>query len=748
VKISFANAGKLAFIKSCFLENNRWKQHVKFDGATVEVLHPKLAALVKRAADDKETALPLGDGNKCFWVAMPDLNGELKVFEEVLKSFIVPCFGFNLSSGSIKTLEEDYGVYGEKTLFPKGYLSFNSSSSLDDKTAQALALGFKVFDSRPSLSIVRPGPSFEVIKSFQESLLSSRWSDAEGHLNEIVSRHLISLINIQFLRIQLFEAMGQWEAILNIPALVNILKSRVPSLVRLAVGKAAYFQNHSELDGAGEFPSSFQVFKEKEPLYCELFRGISPGMHWTLDRLFAFRAVSLNNNELFESLIRGKEEREKNILLVIKALMPSATIPSQITLPQRTKEELFAACVMNCEYNKAFLLAQEVEDKTASAKMLIRVAFESYDQAYLIQTKQAFMRLAAEEKSAILDIPFFSKSIRELDLLDEGPDIVSWNDWLKCLASKVQTASCLKDAAKKIKEVWVPNWGADTSEEFAELLLENITSSDKNLMSAVSDCYPFILCSFIEDEKFPDVILKEAYKALFEVAVQVLPCSIERAFYVLQLAEGILELDPHFSVSIQTEYLPWIKSFSMNQKYAEAAYDLIEILLCLGVPGENLVSLWTSAASFLKRTPSFESLAYKYGIWREIGICCGLSQESVEEYFFNKDLGGVERKEDRCLSEARVAIFTLMPSSAERVSKALKSKYPNIQVDINDDLVSTDRLKALAARAEPVVLVTQSMKHAVFYKISAMISSKKIVYPKGRGSSSILESIYSWARDS
>jgi hypothetical protein len=91
-----------------------------------------------------------------------------------------------------------------------------------------------------------------------------------------------------------------------------------------------------------------------------------------------------------------------------------------------------------------------------------------------------------------------------------------------------------------------------------------------------------------------------------------------------------------------------------------------------------------------------------------------------------------------------VGIYTLAEGVGERVARMLHEEYPDADVRVNHDTVSTPQLRELARRADIFVVCWLSAKHAATDAISQERSRDQVtIYAPGKGSSSILREIRS-----
>lgn len=87
----------------------------------------------------------------------------------------------------------------------------------------------------------------------------------------------------------------------------------------------------------------------------------------------------------------------------------------------------------------------------------------------------------------------------------------------------------------------------------------------------------------------------------------------------------------------------------------------------------------------------------------------------------------------------RLAIYTLTESAARRASQILERMYPGLEVKTNSDKSATEALTSLIKSADYFIFAARSAAHQAFYPLTS--SRKDIIYPGGKGSSSIIRAM-------
>jgi hypothetical protein len=90
-----------------------------------------------------------------------------------------------------------------------------------------------------------------------------------------------------------------------------------------------------------------------------------------------------------------------------------------------------------------------------------------------------------------------------------------------------------------------------------------------------------------------------------------------------------------------------------------------------------------------------------------------------------------------------VGIYTLAESAALRAKTVLEAQFTDVEIRLNHDHVGSARLESLAREADYLLVVTKSAKHAAtdFIKLKRPRARSELIYPAGRGSSSIISAL-------
>ena len=94
------------------------------------------------------------------------------------------------------------------------------------------------------------------------------------------------------------------------------------------------------------------------------------------------------------------------------------------------------------------------------------------------------------------------------------------------------------------------------------------------------------------------------------------------------------------------------------------------------------------------------------------------------------------------LTGKKLAIYTLTEGSGRRAKSILEKMYSGFNISLNHDKTATSALKNLAKSVDYFIFSSRSAAHQAFYPVTTIRSD--IIYPSGKGSSSIIQAFISF----
>jgi hypothetical protein len=93
------------------------------------------------------------------------------------------------------------------------------------------------------------------------------------------------------------------------------------------------------------------------------------------------------------------------------------------------------------------------------------------------------------------------------------------------------------------------------------------------------------------------------------------------------------------------------------------------------------------------------------------------------------------------LAGKRIGIYTLAEAAGARAKAALEHMYPGCRVEVNSDLVCTQRLTSLAKAADLFVFAWKCSSHQAFYCVKDAMVPHEPVWAAGKGTASTLRAV-------
>ncbi|MHC5594829.1 MAG: hypothetical protein ACYTXC_02470 [Nostoc sp.] len=252
-----------------------------------------------------------------------------------------------------------------------------------------------------------PRPTGRVLRDFYMALQAGDRIAAENSLQYLVDQHRLDALNLLFLRVQLLAELEQWNELLTLPELGNLLQVRRPFAVTQALLKAVYrteLQHFEDNNAPGSAVAYFQevVF----PRYNNLFAVRAGSKIPEVLKLFMLLAVGGEPTKpaLRDELlaIAEVEETHRSYLQRLAALLTDAT-PNSEGDPLQQAEQLSK----NGDFDQAFSLLCNAPSSKEKVRLLLQCAYE-------LQT------LAVEK--AVLQA--FDELVKDLQLGESFPDLL------------------------------------------------------------------------------------------------------------------------------------------------------------------------------------------------------------------------------------------------------------------------------------------------------------------------------------
>ncbi|WP_347242330.1 protein DpdD [Nostoc sp. FACHB-892] len=578
---------------------------------------------------------------------------------------------------------------------------------------------------------------------------------AENSLQYLVDQHRLDALNLLFLRVQLLAELEQWNELLTLPELGNLLQVRRPFAVTQALLKAVYrteLQHFEDNNAPGSAVTYFQevVF----PRYNNLFAVRAGSKIPEVLKLFMLLAVGGEPTKPAlrdELLAIGEvEETHRSYLQRLAALLKDAT-PNSEGDPLQQAEQLSK----NGDFDQAFLLLCNIPSSKEKVRLLLQCAYELQTLAVEKAVLQAFDELTADEQTALLKVRWNQDFLTQLRGSQEGttkdtPTALSvptnWLEWLWQLDKKPTWERALYTARQGSAEWDVTSllMQPQAVAEFDELLSKVGSTAE----SILHDALPYLLGFFQKDEQFPRGEFESLYYSLLELLVLSTEGGDVDLVLFNDLAIAILTLGVNTAKYTEiVDYALELWDRFASPKKVDWMLDLIDVLISYPCPVlEKREQLLFATAETLRRfTERIDEV--QRGIFRALVKDLHLGESFPD--LLDESASLVEQNLEvevnifQKLKSKSVLIYTLTETAAIRVKSILEAACKEVTVYLSHDKGGNDRLRQWVRNSDIVVMVTASAKHAATGFIEANRPSHlaPILLVNSKGSASMLRAI-------
>lgn len=211
--------------------------------------------------------------------------------------------------------------------------------------------------------------------------------------------------------------------------------------------------------------------------------------------------------------------------------------------------------------------------------------------------------------------------------------------------------------------------------------------------------------------------------------------------------------------------------------------QLLNILLSLGLSGDEYISIIKDLEDVQDRVRSYANLSWSLDICETLAVSPAQSDaaRAARLSFFHRILGYAQTFAHRLglqdfllmellardfevdpssvdalkradaskepdaplvdLSGKLIGIYTLATAAGARAKASLEKIFPGSTVEVNSDLVATEKLRNLARTADLFVFAWKSSSHAAFYCVKDELPSGDPIWAAGKGSASIMRAV-------
>ncbi|MGC1301447.1 MAG: protein DpdD [Caulobacteraceae bacterium] len=559
----------------------------------------------------------------------------------------------------------------------------------DTVTVRALLRLSALLEGAPDLAIARPEPTTRLLAALQDALNGGDLAEAWRIHAVLREESRLEAINLVQLEIQILAVAGDWGAV-------------------------RWHDRFETLVLAGPSPATAERLLE--------------AIYWT--------AVhdSASGGELPIETIRADPAMAFAQLLLTVAPNPAKTVVERLreilAPPHEAVAPTFSPSVE----------AQPPSDPLAIARtalLIVAGLSAEGDSAADAALRDAVNALAPEARDHLLRRPANRAIWQEvLERTGEHAPPSDWSGWVDALAREDFASA---EAAAAGATAWrLPDQDIDAA--IARGLAAKIEVIPDGLAEErFGQAIPYLVQWAESDPRWP----RQSFCSVYVALLTRLALSARRGETALRSAAGLLEgaLQCGLSVAEYRDTLDAAQTISSEGLSRTSAYDVLEIV--------EIARSFTPAVPERLQTFSVNVISVLAALWTrlsegqrltlaalaaEVGIDLGASATATETVLDSPALEGKV-----------IGIYTLTEPAARQAETLLQAAIPNLTVDLNHDHGGSAALGAMVARADLVVIVWTSAKHAATDFIKGHRGDRPLVYATGRGATSIVRAVEEWS---
>jgi hypothetical protein len=686
-------------------------------------------------AVDRGVLLPFQEAaaGPTAWFVCASSMQMLRAIQDEVRAFIGPSFAEERAQSRPLDTADQHAL---PLIEAAGWCSFRLDSP-DPRSDTRLLNQWRLYEDllsrRPRAPSYVPSTFHQLRASFDRALLARNEVAAQAAMAALRERFGISAENRLYLEIRLAAAFERWDAISQHPLLPRLIRLQLPPETYGDVMEALY-RAHAQ---------AFEAGPTLEPLLDQFRTEIDvPALPLFKTRRTSRRPAVLKAFVLHELL---QDEPQWAVCERILQELPAGAFGAVDELlrercaksPRAADFDAARAALENEEFDRAWELLWVLPDSVDGLRGLIACARESADPA---KAAAVLTRLGASD-AAIRSSVESASATRLANL----------------------RASYHPPAGRSQKGAPFVRWPDEPEKLYVERWAEFVRSVEPNALLAHKD------------------IVESAVECLMHHAVDD-PALFER-LYPLWHELFIERVDPN--PLLVPVYLEMLEALRARDVYQRTDQELIhQIVVAIIESGDD--ASYRQAVDTVSKI--FGAIRSPHALGWALDVCDSVSQRRIRDADarlrlltqviqaceeFSSRLDRLQIYQIRQLakeaqlelpeldeaaplaSEAnlaldetpyRVAIYSLDESATRRAVEILRSLRPHWVIETNADQVCTDRLKALAHKANVFVFAWRCSKHAAYYCVKANSQKDNLVMARGVGTTSLVAATVEFLR--
>jgi hypothetical protein len=706
--------------------------------------------ILKSNPDGGAVVLPIFEGGVATaWYGLAPTGRWLTQLAEELQAWVGPTYS-DFSGSFYELSDADPMELAIRSRFGPFAIKFSATSDGDRSAVRTLLKLYHAAVARRPLVVNRGQRPFGRIRGdFDRALLARNEVNARSLLDEMVSSGRVSAEQRKCLDIRLLAGLGKFDQIARDHGLLHsIADIPLPPQTLLDVLEALYCTHIEPIESSG-FEAVREIFSQRiRRPYGPLFRQRRGLRHPKVLTAFLLNESlgtnpDLNISEsLFDAYPSDAPQRQlgEEILDFVRRASQPTSGGNLAMAKQAMADEDYVAAFKHCVAaipdpwaTRALLRCAEelgTAAEQSQAVVLVLGAPEAVLSSLGPRDRERLERLSGSAK------PSARRS------LESG-----WVEWAEHIANGEQATANPMVVLERAMPTW--DWteyarDAAACERLAALLL----NARGHAESVFREAFPHLVAFFVDGPPAPVRNFSAVYGALVKIIAWGGIASgdeLRLAAIILESLVGAAPLKPVYEETVDD--IIEIATANRAPSSIDWALEVTELLIMNPSPAPEIrlrffmeclamLQTWAHRLTSSQRA-IFSMLALDYEC---SAVTDSLPAPSPANEGGDGDDGGLER------FTGLVGIYTLSEAAGRRACDLLGLLMPLARVELNSDLVATQKLEGLARSADVFAFAWRKSSHPAFYCAKAARGDRELAMPPGGGAASIVRTVLEHVR--
>jgi hypothetical protein len=712
--------------------------------AWLEQVSPWLAHFATQGARPP-IVLPAFDADgPCQWYAMAADEASTVALAQELTAVIGPSYSDfrgqllqpDCDDEIERTLQERFGRF----VFRLGPVDAAARGAI----TQALQFYLGLLRRRPDIPDRTQRPFGKVRAEFDLALLVGNEGDAQRLRDELIASGRIDAEQHKYLEIRMLAGLGRQHQLAHDYSLIkSVLGLSLPSQTITDLVEALYSTYIVAIEDNPNVDAILTIFRD------EIARHFGP--------LFLQRKGICQPNVLKAFLLYELAQDEPN---VARCEAIAAAYPPQVGRdlierwckrlvpvkpPRADAIELARQALADDDYELAVKLSFQAFPDAWTYSAMLRCALE-LDDAEITRRVLEAVNTAPEAvrvtwtKRDLTRLQQLQSVQSEAPKASGAPQVRPDADWLSW-ARYVETGHYDRPPLQILDEA-LTRWSSDTyvsDPEACRQLAEKIGNASGEAERVFRDAFPALVQFFVDQP----VDAVRGFIPLYTTLIRIVAWNGSVSANELELASVLMQALVSVGPS-RDDYVEALDAYaeilSANNAPANLdwALNAAELLALYASPDNELRLRFFMSVVDMVRAHAHRLRSAQYEILSLLAKDYGCA-DLLEAFSFQEEAhaGTVAYAE----FDGLIGIYTLTEPAGQRARLFLRKLLPLARVEVNSDVVATDKLTHLAANADIFVFAWKSSKHQAYYAAKEARGSGQTLLPLGKGTASILDCV-------